>query len=135
MMDEFCVGCGRKLFVAQIGVEVVREGEQSPGDALECPECHHRVVSRFGSVGEGWPEQCALCERDMCVAKTGQEVLELTAKGGRPYKLLTGNILRCPECDYDIVAQFDGVIMQHDKGFGDQVAALRRLGYGLLKVV
>jgi len=77
---------------------------------------------------------CVKCRRKMRVAKAGQEVLELTEKGV-PYKLMTGDVLRCPECDYDVVARFGEVTAQHNDDFKERVARLRSLGYGLLEVV
>lgn len=73
------------------------------------------------------------CRRKMRIAKVGQEVLELT-EGGVPYKLMTGDVLRCPECDYEIVTRFGNVLASHDKGFAESVGRLRDLGVGLLEV-
>ena len=80
-------------------------------------------------------EFCVKCQRKMRVAKKGQEVLELTAKDGRPYKLMSGDVLRCPECDYEIVSRFGEVMARHEKGFDERVRGLRGLGFGLLEVV
>lgn len=78
-------------------------------------------------------EFCVKCRRKMRVAKQGQEVLELTEEG-EPHKLMTGDVLRCPECDYEVMTHFGRVTASHDKGFGESVAELRRLGIGLLEV-
>jgi len=79
-------------------------------------------------------EFCVRCKRKMRVAKVGQEVVELTAKDGKPYKLMTGDVLRCPECDYEVVSRFGKVTAMHEEGFDEKVAELRRLGIGLLEV-
>jgi len=79
-------------------------------------------------------EFCVSCRRKMRVAKVGQEVLELDERG-EPYRLMTGDVLRCPECDYKVVTRFGNVMARHDKGFAESVAELRRLGIGLLEVV
>ena len=55
-MDEFCVKCRRKMFVAKVSQEVLELTERGVpykhmcGDVLECPECHCQVVTRFGEV-------------------------------------------------------------------------------------
>jgi len=78
-------------------------------------------------------EFCVKCRRKMRVVKAGQEVLELTATGGRPYKLMSGDVLRCPECDYEVVSRFGKVMAMHEEGFDDKVRGVRR--FGLLEVV
>ena len=80
-------------------------------------------------------EFCVRCRRKMRVAKAGPAVLELTAAGGIPYKLMQGDVLRCPECDYEVVSRFGGVTAKHEKGFDARVKQLRELGFGLLEVV
>ena len=79
-------------------------------------------------------EFCVKCRRKMRVAKAGQTVLELTEKGV-PYKLMSGDVLRCPECDYEVVSRFGSVMAKHEKGFDARVKQLRELGFGLLEVV
>jgi len=57
-IDEFCVKCRRKMFVARIGVEVIeltsvlggKPYKHMGGDVLECPRCHCQIVTRFGKV-------------------------------------------------------------------------------------
>ena len=55
-IDEFCVGCRRKMKVAKVGQEVLELTERGvpykcmSGDVLECPVCGCRVVTRFGKV-------------------------------------------------------------------------------------
>ena len=78
-------------------------------------------------------EFCVKCRRKMRVAKAGQEVLELTEKGV-PYKLMSGDVLRCPECDYEVVSRFGEVMAMHEEGFAERVQKLRDLGFGLLEV-
>ena len=79
-------------------------------------------------------EFCVKCRRKMRVAKQGQEVIELDEQG-EPYKLMRGDVLRCPECDCEVVSHFGSVAQRRDKGFAEEVAELRRLGIGLLEVV
>ena len=79
-------------------------------------------------------EFCVRCKRKMRVAKVGQEVLELTERG-EPYKLMSGDVLRCPECDYEVVSRFGRVTPCHEEGFDEKVQGWRDLGFGLLEVV
>jgi len=69
-------------------------------------------------------EFCAGCGRKMFLAKTGQEVLELTEKG-RPYKLMTGDVLECPECHCLVVTRFGEVTPRHDPRFTEAVQKAR----------
>jgi len=82
---------------------------------------------------ETMDEFCVKCGRKMFVAKVGQEVLELTEKGA-PYKLMTGDMLECPECHCQVVIRFGKVTFHYEEGFDDKVQGWRDLGFGLLEV-
>lgn len=64
-------------------------------------------------------EFCVKCRRKMRLAKADQEVLEITEKGV-PYKLMTGDVLECPECHCQVVTRFGPVTMRHDEDFLDK---------------
>jgi len=73
-------------------------------------------------------EFCVKCRRKMRVAKAGQEVIELTARGGKPYKQMSGDVLECSQCHYQVVTRFGKVTAQHDEGFMDRVISARSIG-------
>jgi hypothetical protein len=77
---------------------------------------------------ETMDEFCVKCRRKLRVAKVGQEVVELVAEGGKPYKCISGDVLECPECGCQVVTRFGKVTMQHDEAFLAYVDAAYTIG-------
>lgn len=77
---------------------------------------------------EPMDEFCVKCKRKLFVEKVGQEVLELVAPNGSPYKHMTGDVLECPACGLQVVTRFGKVTGAHEKDFSKQVASARQIG-------
>ena len=73
-------------------------------------------------------EFCVKCKRKMRIAKVGQEVVELVASGGAPYKHMDGDVLECPSCHCQVVTRFGKVTMQHDTDFEERIQSARTIG-------
>jgi len=78
-------------------------------------------------------EFCVKCRRKLFVATAGQEVIELVAPGGKPYKQMSGDVLECPGCHCQVVTRFGKVTAQHDKDFDERVELAKFRG--VLEVV
>ena len=73
-------------------------------------------------------EFCVKCKCKLFIAKAGREVIDLITRGGRPYRVMSGDVLECPECGMQVVTRFGAVTMQHSHAFKERVERAREMG-------